>query len=82
METGPDLRLDGFGAAWQMAEAGSDAFATANQCLKYLDDRDYSWATVRARGSDWLVFCRYLQLVIKASANTATAQALLGRKIQ
>ncbi len=60
METGLELRLDASGGTWLIAGAGSSAFATVNEYLGYLADRNYSPATVRAYGFDLLAFCRWL----------------------
>ena len=60
METDPDLRLETSGGTWLIAGAGSSAFATVNEYLGYLADRNYSPATVRAYGFDLLAFCRWL----------------------
>lgn len=60
MEAEPDLRLETPGGAWRIAGAASGAFATVNDYLGYLVDRNYSPATVRAYGFDLLAFCRWL----------------------
>jgi site-specific recombinase XerD len=60
METDPGLRLETAGGAWLIVGARSGAFATVNEYLGYLADRDYSPATVRAYGFDVLAFCRWL----------------------
>lgn len=60
METGQELRLEASGGTWLIAGAGSVAFATVNDYLGYLADRNYSLATVRAYGFDLLAFCRWL----------------------
>lgn len=41
-----------------IAGAGSSAFITVNEYLGYLNDRNYSPATVRSYGFDLLAFCR------------------------
>lgn len=48
METGRGLRLEASGAVWRIADAGAGPFDTVSQYLGYLDDWDYSSATVRA----------------------------------
>lgn len=60
MESGQELRLEASGGGWLIAGAGSAAFATVNEYLGYLADRNYSPATVRAYGFDLLAFCRWL----------------------
>lgn len=60
METGQELRLETSGGGWLIAGTGSAAFATVNEYLGYLADRNYSTATVRAYGFDLLGFCRWL----------------------
>lgn len=60
METAPELRLEASGGTWMIAGAGSSAFITVNEYLGYLNDRNYSPATVRAYGFDLLAFCRWL----------------------
>lgn len=60
METDPELRLEASGGTWMIAGTGSSAFATVNDYLGYLTDRNYSPATVRAYGFDLLAFCRWL----------------------
>lgn len=60
MKTGQELRLEASGGAWRLAGVGSAAFATINDYLGYLADRNYSPATVRAYGFDLLAFCRWL----------------------
>lgn len=60
METGQELRLEASGGTWLIAGAGAVAFATVNDYLGYLGDRNYSLATVRAYGFDLLAFCRWL----------------------
>lgn len=60
METDPELRLEASGGTWMIAGTGSSTFTTVNDYLGYLDDRNYSPATVRAYGFDLLAFCRWL----------------------